>query len=197
MKHSIAGVFTPAAAFSLIAFSGVTAVIAGETTTYIQPVNLQTLFASPVDVSSVDRIEREQALNFSKNLDLDEFRLTGFVASRRPEASPVATADYRTYLGLRYQDTVADSVQLSGHTFYGAGSYDGDNSYVNPNSGALPDEVRAERGFSDEVLAELRAKGHKVIEPLGQTSANSIAVTPNGLLGAPDPRTRGAAAVGQ
>jgi len=56
----------------------------------------------------------------------------------------VATADYRTYLGLRYQDTVADSVQLSGHTFYGAGSYDGDNSYVNPNSGALPDEVRAD-----------------------------------------------------
>ena len=61
----------------------------------------------------------------------------------------------------------------------------------------MPDEVRVERGFSDEVLAELRAKGHKVIEPLGQTSANSIAVTPNGLLGAPDPRTRGAAAVGQ
>ncbi len=60
----------------------------------------------------------------------------------------------------------------------------------------MPDEVRVERGFSDEVLAELRAKGHKVIEPLGQTSANSIAVTPNGLLGAPDPRTRGAAAVG-
>jgi gamma-glutamyltranspeptidase/glutathione hydrolase len=46
-------------------------------------------------------------------------------------------------------------------------------------------------------LAELKAKGHKVIEPLGQTSVNSIAVTPNGLLGAPDPRTRGAAAVGQ
>jgi gamma-glutamyltranspeptidase / glutathione hydrolase len=60
----------------------------------------------------------------------------------------------------------------------------------------LPDEVRVERGFPDEVLAELKAKGHKVIEPLGQTSANSIAVTPNGLLGAPDPRTRGAAAVG-
>ena len=61
----------------------------------------------------------------------------------------------------------------------------------------MPDEVRVERGFSDEVLAELRAKGHKVIEPVGQTSVNSIAVTPNGLLGAPDPRTRGAAAAGQ
>jgi gamma-glutamyltranspeptidase/glutathione hydrolase len=61
----------------------------------------------------------------------------------------------------------------------------------------MPDEVRVERGFPDEVLAGLRAKGHKVIEPVGQTSVNSIAVTPHGLLGAPDPRTRGAAAVGQ
>jgi gamma-glutamyltranspeptidase/glutathione hydrolase len=61
----------------------------------------------------------------------------------------------------------------------------------------LPDEVRVERGFAEDTLADLRAKGHKVIEPLGQTSANSIAVTPNGLLGAPDPRTRGAEAAGQ
>lgn len=61
----------------------------------------------------------------------------------------------------------------------------------------MPDEVLVERGFPEEVLSELRAKGHKVIEPLGQTSANSIAVSPNGLLGAPDPRTRGAAAAGQ
>ena len=61
----------------------------------------------------------------------------------------------------------------------------------------MPDVVRAEHGFPDEVLAGLRAKGHEVVVPLGQTSTNSIAVTPNGLLGAPDPRTRGAAAVGQ
>jgi gamma-glutamyltranspeptidase / glutathione hydrolase len=61
----------------------------------------------------------------------------------------------------------------------------------------MPDVVRVERGFSPETLDALRQKGHEVSEPLGQTSANSIAVTPNGLLGAPDPRTRGAAAVGQ
>jgi gamma-glutamyltranspeptidase/glutathione hydrolase len=61
----------------------------------------------------------------------------------------------------------------------------------------LPDEVRIERGFADETVAALKAKGHRVIEPLGQTSANSIAVTANGLLGAPDPRTRGADAAGQ
>lgn len=60
----------------------------------------------------------------------------------------------------------------------------------------LPDEVRIERGFSEEALNALRAMGHKVIEPMGQTSANSILVTPDGLLGAPDPRTRGAEASG-
>jgi gamma-glutamyltranspeptidase/glutathione hydrolase len=61
----------------------------------------------------------------------------------------------------------------------------------------LPDAVRIERGFADDTLAALRAKGHRVVEPMGQTSANSIAVTDNGLLGAPDPRTRGAEAAGQ
>ena len=60
----------------------------------------------------------------------------------------------------------------------------------------LPDEVRIEKGFPDDVLAELSAKGHKLVEPLGYSSANSILVTSNGLLGAPDPRTRGAEAAG-
>src|SRR4051794_5933811 len=61
----------------------------------------------------------------------------------------------------------------------------------------LPDEVRIERGFADDTLAALKAMGHAIVVPLGQTSANSIAVTPHGLLGAPDPRTRGAEAAGQ
>jgi gamma-glutamyltranspeptidase / glutathione hydrolase len=60
----------------------------------------------------------------------------------------------------------------------------------------LPDEVRIERDFSEETLGALRAMGHSVVEPMGQTSANSIMVTSNGLLGAPDPRTRGAEASG-
>ena len=61
----------------------------------------------------------------------------------------------------------------------------------------LPDEVRIERGFPADVLLKLKAMGHLVVEPMGQTSANSILVTPNGPLGAPDPRTRGAEAAGQ
>jgi gamma-glutamyltranspeptidase / glutathione hydrolase len=61
----------------------------------------------------------------------------------------------------------------------------------------LPDDVRAERGIPEEVLTELKDRGHKVVDTLGQTSANSIAVGPHGPLGAPDPRTRGAWAEGQ
>jgi len=61
----------------------------------------------------------------------------------------------------------------------------------------LPDEVRIERGFAGDSIAALKAMGHIIGEPLGQTSANSIAATPHGWLGAPDPRTRGATAAGQ
>ena len=61
----------------------------------------------------------------------------------------------------------------------------------------LPDEVRVERGFTDATLDALKSKGHHIIEPMGQTSANSIEVTGSGLLGAPDPRTRGAEAAGE
>ena len=60
----------------------------------------------------------------------------------------------------------------------------------------LPDHVRVERGFPPDVLAELRSMGHDVLDNLGQTSANSIAASPDGPLGAPDPRTRGAWAAG-
>jgi gamma-glutamyltranspeptidase / glutathione hydrolase len=61
----------------------------------------------------------------------------------------------------------------------------------------LPDEVRIERGFTEATLEALKARGHHIVEPMGQTSANSIEVTPAGLLGAPDPRTRGAEAAGE
>lgn len=61
----------------------------------------------------------------------------------------------------------------------------------------LPDVVLVEHGFSAEVLDGLRAKGHQIVAPLGQTSANSIGAVDGGWLGAPDPRTRGATAAGQ
>jgi gamma-glutamyltranspeptidase/glutathione hydrolase len=61
----------------------------------------------------------------------------------------------------------------------------------------LPDEVRIEHGFPADVAEALRARGDTVQEPLGQTSANSILVTADGVAGAADPRTRGAFAAGQ
>jgi gamma-glutamyltranspeptidase / glutathione hydrolase len=61
----------------------------------------------------------------------------------------------------------------------------------------LPDQVFVEPGFSEEVLAALRTKGHRIRQSRGYTSANSILVRPNGLVGAPDPRTRGGEAAAQ
>jgi gamma-glutamyltranspeptidase/glutathione hydrolase len=60
----------------------------------------------------------------------------------------------------------------------------------------LPDEVRVENGFPSEALEALRARGHNVLTPLPQTSANSIGISAEGFAGAPDPRTRGAFAAG-
>ena len=60
----------------------------------------------------------------------------------------------------------------------------------------LPDEVRIEHGFPADIAEGLRARGDTVIEPVGQTSANSILVTDDGFAGAADQRTRGALAVG-
>jgi gamma-glutamyltranspeptidase/glutathione hydrolase len=60
----------------------------------------------------------------------------------------------------------------------------------------LPDDVSIEPGFPDDVLEALRQRRHHVVESAGYSSANSILVTPSGLLGAPDPRTRGAEAAG-
>ncbi len=60
----------------------------------------------------------------------------------------------------------------------------------------LPDQLYLERGFPDDVVEALKAKGHVINDRLGQTSANSLAVTPEGIIGAPDPRTRGAEAAG-
>jgi gamma-glutamyltranspeptidase/glutathione hydrolase len=47
-----------------------------------------------------------------------------------------------------------------------------------------------------DVIQELEARGHKVVQGVPRTSANSIAVTPQGIVGAADPRTRGALAAG-
>ena len=61
----------------------------------------------------------------------------------------------------------------------------------------LPDEVFVEPGLPPDVVHGLEARGDKVTEQAPWGSANSIMVTPDGLAGAADPRSRGALAVGQ
>ena len=59
-----------------------------------------------------------------------------------------------------------------------------------------PDEVSVEPAFPADEIAALRARGHTVVTSTARTSANSIAVTPDGYVGAADSRTRGALAAG-
>ena len=59
-----------------------------------------------------------------------------------------------------------------------------------------PDEVVAEPEFAPETLQALAARGHKIVVRPPGTSANSIAVTAAGYIGAADTRTRGALAAG-
>jgi gamma-glutamyltranspeptidase/glutathione hydrolase len=59
-----------------------------------------------------------------------------------------------------------------------------------------PEETFAESGFAPALIDALKARGHAVVANRPATSANSIAVTPNGLVGAADTRTRGALAAG-
>jgi gamma-glutamyltranspeptidase/glutathione hydrolase len=60
----------------------------------------------------------------------------------------------------------------------------------------MPDQVYVEPGIADDIVAALTAGGDKVVSQRPFTSANSIMITPQALVGAADPRTRGALAVG-
>lgn len=60
----------------------------------------------------------------------------------------------------------------------------------------LPDETMVEAGVPAEMVKALAARGHNVKVWPPFTSAPSILVTPDGLIGAADTRTRGALAAG-
>jgi gamma-glutamyltranspeptidase/glutathione hydrolase len=59
-----------------------------------------------------------------------------------------------------------------------------------------PDRVLAEPGLPNEVVTALEGRGHKIERRPPGTSANTILVTPDGFVGAADPRTRGSLAAG-
>ena len=60
----------------------------------------------------------------------------------------------------------------------------------------MPDQVFVEPGVSPDLIAALQARGDKVVATRPFTSVNSIVVTPEGFVGAADPRTHGGLAVG-
>ena len=60
----------------------------------------------------------------------------------------------------------------------------------------MPDQVYAEPGVSADLIAALQARGDKVVPQRPFTSANSIQITPEGFVGAADPRSPGALAAG-
>jgi gamma-glutamyltranspeptidase / glutathione hydrolase len=60
----------------------------------------------------------------------------------------------------------------------------------------MPDQVFAEPGVADAVITALQARGDKVVATGPFTSANSIMITPEGFVGAADPRTKGGLAAG-
>src|SRR5262249_29736270 len=60
----------------------------------------------------------------------------------------------------------------------------------------LPDEGAIERGSAADTIRRLERLGHTVVTRSNSGSANSILVTPHGLIGAADRRTRGARAAG-
>jgi gamma-glutamyltranspeptidase/glutathione hydrolase len=59
-----------------------------------------------------------------------------------------------------------------------------------------PDEIRIERGLNKDTKALLEAKGHHLNVKSAMGSTQTIMVTPDGLLGAADPRSQDAKAAG-
>jgi gamma-glutamyltranspeptidase/glutathione hydrolase len=60
----------------------------------------------------------------------------------------------------------------------------------------LPDIVYVEPGFSSDLIRGHEARGHTIRPTAPYTSANSIAVTPGGFVGAADARSNGSLAAG-
>jgi gamma-glutamyltranspeptidase/glutathione hydrolase len=60
----------------------------------------------------------------------------------------------------------------------------------------LPDEVRVEPGVRSDIVSVLQSRGNRVARSDPWGSVNSIMVTKDGLVGAADPRSRGALAAG-
>ena len=103
-----------------------------------------------------------------------------FIVTGSPGGSRIITAVLQVLLNvIDHRMTIADAVQAPRlhHQW-------------------RPDETMVEAGVPAELAKALAARGHNVKVWPPFTSANSIMVTPQGLIGAADTRTRGALAAG-
>jgi hypothetical protein len=78
---------------------------------------------------------QDAQLSLLKNLEDDDFRMTGYLASRGSQSAP----DYRIYVGMGYKSELGSLAKMTSSAFYGTGTYDG----LNASAGALPEDVRA------------------------------------------------------
>jgi hypothetical protein len=102
------------------------------------PLALDAPFGTPSHLppvySSGDSLD-SGALSYFRKVDGDDLQLSSFVASRTAQDA----ANYRVYLGLGYKQELTSFAKFTGRTFYGAGTYDGNNA----DGRSLPDEVRS------------------------------------------------------
>jgi hypothetical protein len=101
------------------------------------PLALDAPFGTPILRSGIYRRDDpldSGALSFFRKVDSDDLQLTSFVASRAAQDA----ANYRVYVGLGYRQALASFAKFTARTFYGAGTYDGNNA-----DGSLPEEVRS------------------------------------------------------
>jgi len=102
------------------------------------PLALDKPFGTPTrlhDVYDTGDALNSGAMSHFRKVEADDLHISSFVASRTAQDA----ANYRVYLGLGYKQELASFAKLTARTFYGAGTYDGNNA----DGHSLPEEVRA------------------------------------------------------
>jgi hypothetical protein len=112
----------------------------------------QLIAPSQILLSPAPRADDAQ-LSLLKNIQADDLRITGFVASREGVAAP----DYRVYLGVGYKTQLGSTSQMTSRAFYGTGTFDG----VDPHAAALPQDVLSGGSLPGEWLgADWKVESH-------------------------------------
>jgi hypothetical protein len=112
----------------------------------------QLIAPSQILLSPAPRADDAQ-LSLLKNIQAEDLRITGFVASRDGASAP----DYRVYLGVGYNAPLGSAAQMTTRAFYGTGTFDG----VDPRAAALPQDVLSSGSLPGEWLgADWKVESH-------------------------------------